>query len=170
VQFDPNCSVGRPSGQVRPSGAASGPITRPAAAPKTLMRGRGPRSSVAAANPVDEYIRAAPAEVQPILRKVRAAIREAAPDAEETLSYGLPFYSYRGEVGVERRLCYLGVRGTSLVLYLRPKDLEPHAEQIAPYRSTKSALRFPLARSVPIPLIKKLVRDAARRHRGAPEG
>ncbi|MCI4370798.1 MAG: DUF1801 domain-containing protein, partial [Thermoplasmata archaeon] len=79
--------------------------------------------------------------------------------------YGLPFYSYPGQVGVERRLCYFGLKGEGLGLYLRPRDLEPHAKQIAPYVRTKSALRFPLDHPVPIALIRKLVRDAARRHR-----
>jgi len=118
-----------------------------------------------AAKSVDQYIRAAPAETQTVLRRVRAAIREAAPDAEESISYGLPFYSYRGEVGIERRLCYFGLHQASLGFYLRPKDLQPHADQVAKYKSTKSALRFPLNEPIPMQLIKKLVRDADRTHR-----
>ena len=118
-----------------------------------------------ASNSVDRYIRAAPVEAQAVLRKVRAAIREAAPDADESISYGMPFYSYKGEVGVDRRLCYFGLQRESIGLFFRPKDLEPHAEQIAKFRSTKAALRFPLEQPIPIPLVKKLVRDANRRHR-----
>jgi uncharacterized protein YdhG (YjbR/CyaY superfamily) len=114
---------------------------------------------------VDQYIRAAPRDAQSVLKKVRAAIREVAPDAEESISYGLPFYSYRREVGIERRLCYFGLKGTNLGVYLRPKDLDPHTDEIAKFRSTKSALRFPLNQPIPINLIKKLVRDADRRHR-----
>jgi uncharacterized protein YdhG (YjbR/CyaY superfamily) len=132
-----------------------------------------------AASSVDQYIRAAPVERRALLRKVRAAIRAAAPAAEERISYGMPHYSYKGEsygmphysykgeAGIEGRLCYFGLQRASLQLYLRPKDLEPHAELIAPYQSTKSTLRFPLDRPVPIPLIQKLVRDADRRHRAA---
>jgi len=120
-----------------------------------------------AAKSVDQYIRAAPVATQAVLRKVRAAIREAAPDADESISYGMPFYSYKGEVGIERRLCYFGLQRADLALYLRPKDLEPHAKRIAKYRSTKSTLRFPLDRPVPVPLLKQLVRDAVRKHRDA---
>lgn len=119
---------------------------------------------VAAAS-VDRYIRAAPVQVQSVLRRLRAAIREAAPDAEESISYGMPFYSYKGEAGVERRLCYFALQRGSIGLFLRPKDLNPHAESIAKYRSTKSALRFPIDRPIPLALVKKLVRDAVRRHR-----
>ncbi|MCI4325170.1 MAG: DUF1801 domain-containing protein [Thermoplasmata archaeon] len=118
-----------------------------------------------AAKSVEEYILTAPAETRVALRMVRKAIREASPHAEESISYGLPFYSYPGEVGVERRLCYFGLKGVGLGLFLRPRDLEPHAEQIAPYVRTKSALRFPLDQPIPVALVKKLVRDAVRRHR-----
>ncbi len=114
---------------------------------------------------VDEYIRAAPAGTRSLLRKVRAAIRRAAPGADESISYGLPFYSYKGEAGIERRLCYFGLQRASLGVYFRPRDLDPHARAVAKYRGSKSALRFALDQPVPIPLIEKLVRNAARRHR-----
>jgi uncharacterized protein YdhG (YjbR/CyaY superfamily) len=118
-----------------------------------------------AAKNVDQYIRSAPVESQAVLRKVRAAIQEAAPDADESISYGMPFYSYKREVGIGRRLVYFGLQRTGLGLFLRPEDLEPHAAEIVKYKRTKSALRFPLDEPIPIPLIKKLVRDAVRRHR-----
>jgi uncharacterized protein YdhG (YjbR/CyaY superfamily) len=122
---------------------------------------------MAAPRNVDQYIRDAPAPARPVLRKVRAAIRRAAPEAEESIGYGMPFYSYRGETGIGRRLCYFGLEGAGLGLFLRPMDLEPHSQEIAPYRRTKSALRFALEESIPIRLIQKLVRDADRRHRAS---
>jgi uncharacterized protein YdhG (YjbR/CyaY superfamily) len=122
------------------------------------------RDLMPAAKSVDRYIRTAPVEVQAVLRKIRKAIREAAPEADESISYGMPFYSYPGEVGIKRRLCYFGIQRTSLALYLRPADLEPHAKQIAKYKSTKSALHFPLDAPIPIRLIQQLVRDANSRH------
>jgi uncharacterized protein YdhG (YjbR/CyaY superfamily) len=120
---------------------------------------------MAAPQSVDQYIRAAPVETQAVLKKVRSTIQVAAPDAEESMSYGMPFYSYRGEVGVERRLCYFGLHQASVALFLRPKDLDPHADQIAPFRTSKSGLRFPLDQPIPRALIKKLLLDAVRRHR-----
>lgn len=113
---------------------------------------------------VTAYIRAAPVPARSVLKRVRAAILDAAPDVEEGISYGMPFYSYAGEVGVERRLCYFGLQRASIGLFFRPKDLEPHAELVAKYQSTKSALRFPLDQPIPTQLITRLVRDAHRRH------
>src|SRR5437879_758194 len=119
---------------------------------------------------VDEYIAAAVKDAQPNLRKVRAAIREVAPDAVESISYGMPFYSYEGEVGFKNRLVYFGLQKTMLVLYMRPQDLEEHVNELAEYKSAKSALRFPLDQAVPVSLIKKLVKGAVKRHEVGEQG
>jgi uncharacterized protein YdhG (YjbR/CyaY superfamily) len=114
---------------------------------------------------VDDYIATAPKEVQPKLRELRTAIKEVAPDAGERISYGMPFYSYKGEEGFKGRLVYFGFLRSSIVLYMRPQDIEPHMNEVAEYESTKSALHFPLDRPVPVSLVKKLLRDAMTRHK-----
>lgn len=107
---------------------------------------------------VDDYISSAPKEVQSKLREVRAAIKEAAPNAKESISYGMPFYSYKGKQGVKGRLCYFGLQKAGIGFYLRPPVIDQYMDELAKYASTKSALRFPLDGPMPVPLIKKLVR------------
>jgi uncharacterized protein YdhG (YjbR/CyaY superfamily) len=116
------------------------------------------------AQDVDAYIAAAPKALQPKLREVRTAIRDVAPDAVESISYGMPFYSYKGERGFEGRLCYFGLLKGHIGLYLRPPVIEEHMDELAEYGTTKSALRLPIDRPVPVSLIKRLVRDGIRRH------
>lgn len=116
------------------------------------------------AKDVDEYIAIAPKDVQAKLREVRAAIREVAPDAVESISYDMPFYSYKGEQGFKGRLVYFGLLNSSIALYMRPQDLEPFMSELAEYKSSKSALQFPLDQVPPVPLIKKLVREAMKKH------
>ena len=53
---------------------------------------------------IDEYISTFPVDIQAILEKVRQAIYKAAPDAVETMSYGIPTF--------DRNVCWL--RGTSV--------------------------------------------------------
>ena len=43
-------------------------------------------------------------------------------------------------------------------LYLRPPILEEHKRELAGYKTTKSAVHFPLDENLPIALIKKLIR------------
>jgi len=101
---------------------------------------------------VDTYISAAPKEVQDKLREIRSAIREAAPAATESISYGMPYYNYKG------RLAWYGLAKAHIGLYLRPPVIEEHKNELADYGTTKSTVRFPLDKKIPVPLIKNLVK------------
>ncbi|TMP97999.1 MAG: DUF1801 domain-containing protein, partial [Thaumarchaeota archaeon] len=98
------------------------------------------------------YILAAPEGVRPKLKEVRAAIREVAPMAAESISYGMPYYSYRG------RLAWFGLHRAHIGLYLRPPVIEEHRRELAGYKVTKSAVHLSLDKKIPVTLIKKLVR------------
>jgi uncharacterized protein YdhG (YjbR/CyaY superfamily) len=115
---------------------------------------------------VDEYIANCPKDVQGKLREIRAAIREAAPDAVESISYGMPYYSFRGELGFQSRLCYFGLLKSKkkIAFYTRPVFLEEYMDEVEKYLTTKSALQFPLNRPIPVRLIRSLVRIGIRKH------
>ena len=104
------------------------------------------------AKDVDEYIESAPKEVQGKLREIRKVIREVAPTAKESISYEMPFYDYKG------RLVWFANMKTYVGLYLRPPIIEEHKRELAVYKTTKSAIHFPLDKELPIPLIKELVK------------
>ena len=101
---------------------------------------------------VDSYISSAPKEFQSRLKEIRKAIREDAPTAEESISYGIPFYEYKG------RLAWFAIMKTHIGLYLRPPIIEEHKRELASYKTTKSAIHFPLDKTLPTALIKKLVK------------
>ena len=95
---------------------------------------------------VDAYIAAAPKAAQPHLRALRKLIREAAPQAEERISYGIPFYDYQG------RLIYFAAHKSHVALY--PSG---DARGLEDYLAAKATLRFPLDRPLPLDRIKKLI-------------
>lgn len=101
---------------------------------------------------VDDYISAAPAEVRHKLEEVRAAIREVAPIAVESISYQMPYYNYKG------RLAWFGLQRQHIGLYLRPPIIEEHKKELAGYVTTKSAVHLPLDKKIPVSLVKKLVK------------
>jgi uncharacterized protein YdhG (YjbR/CyaY superfamily) len=101
---------------------------------------------------VDAYIDSAPKEVQNKLREIRTSIKETAPDARESISYGMPYYDYKG------RLAWFGLQKTHVGLYLRPPVIANHKRELQGYVTTKSAIHLPLDRKIPVGLIKKLVR------------
>ena len=101
---------------------------------------------------VDAYIAAAPKEMQGKLIELRAAIREAAPTAVESISYGMPYYDYKG------RLAYFRLAKAHIGLYIPPPIIEEHKNELADYETAKGTVRFPLEKKLPLALIKKLVK------------
>ncbi len=101
---------------------------------------------------VDTYIASAPREVQGMLREVRAAIRQVAPSARESISYKMPYYNYKG------RLAWFGFQKNHIGLYLRPPVIAERKRELKGYVTTKSAIHLPLDRKIPTSLIKKLVK------------
>ena len=61
---------------------------------------------------VDDYISSFPAEVQTILQAARETIHAAAPDLQESISYGIPTFSVGG-----RPVVYLGGWKKHITIY-----------------------------------------------------
>lgn len=101
---------------------------------------------------VGAYIAAAPRHTQATLRQLRAAIREAAPEAEEHISYGMPYYAHKG------RLAYFGLSQNHIGLYIPTPVIEEHQKALAHYETARATVRFPLGKKLPVALIKKLVK------------
>ncbi|MHB1907244.1 MAG: iron chaperone [Nitrososphaerales archaeon] len=116
---------------------------------------------------MDEYIENSAKEIQPKLEEIRAAIKKAAPHSIESISYGMPFYSFKRESGFKARLCYFGVSKNKkkITFYTRPMFLEEYLDEMKEYSSSKSALQFPLDRPIPLQLIQKIVRSGTRKHK-----
>jgi uncharacterized protein YdhG (YjbR/CyaY superfamily) len=106
---------------------------------------------------IDEYIAAQPEAVQPVLAKVRAAIRKALPQAEELLSYNMPTYKAGGKpvlyfAGWKRHYSlYPATRGV----------LEAFSSELQPYEVSKGTIRLPLDEPVPVRLIGRIAKFRA---------
>jgi uncharacterized protein YdhG (YjbR/CyaY superfamily) len=105
---------------------------------------------------VDEYINSAPDALQDRLQELRKAIKDVAPDAEEKLSYGMPYYDYKG------RLAYFAFAKHHIGLYIPPPIIANHKNELKDYVTSVSAIQFPLDRELPMPLIKQLVKARLR--------
>jgi uncharacterized protein YdhG (YjbR/CyaY superfamily) len=104
------------------------------------------------AKEIKAYIARAPKGVQGKLKELRSAIKQVAPGANESISYRMPYYSYKG------RLAWFALMKNHIGLYLRPPVIAEHKRELTAYKTTKSAIHFALDKKLPIPLIKKLVR------------
>lgn len=112
-----------------------------------------------APNTIDEYIEGCAPQVQPILRRVCATIARAAPDATETISYGIPAFKLR------RILVYFAAFKHHVGLYPPVKGDAALEKAVAPYANEKGNLRFPIDQKIPYALIAKIVKFKATRSR-----
>jgi uncharacterized protein YdhG (YjbR/CyaY superfamily) len=101
---------------------------------------------------VDEYIAHFPEDVQRILAKVRAVIREAAPGAVERISYGMPAYFENGA------LVWFAAHRRHIGFYPRASGIEAFKERLSAYKGAKGSVQFPLDKPMPYELIAEIVR------------
>jgi uncharacterized protein YdhG (YjbR/CyaY superfamily) len=106
---------------------------------------------------IDAYLRSFPDETRAILENMRQAIYRAAPDAVESISYGMPTFDRNG-----RHLVFFAGWKRYVSLYPVPAGDSALQHDIAPYRVTgttaKSTLRFPLTKPISYDLVERVVR------------
>ncbi|MDA1274537.1 MAG: DUF1801 domain-containing protein [Verrucomicrobia bacterium] len=100
---------------------------------------------------IDGYIADFPRDVQETLEKIRGIIRVAAPDAAETIKYRMPTFVLHGNLvhfaGFEKHIGF----------YPTPSAIKAFSGELADYESAKGSVQFPLNRSVPFTLIRRMV-------------
>jgi len=109
---------------------------------------------------IDEYIATSPEAVRRILEQVRATIRSAAPDATETISYGIPTYFLNGN------LVHFAGFGKHVGFYPTPSAISAFRKQLQRYPSAKGSVQFPLDAPMPLELIEEIVRFRVREMSG----
>ena len=107
---------------------------------------------------IDEYIADFPASVQPQLEKVRAAIKKAAPDAEEAIKYMMPTFVLNGNL-----IHFAGYRN-HIGLYPGSKPIAEFKDELTRYETSKGTVRLPLDKAIPAGLIGKITKFCVKRN------
>lgn len=107
---------------------------------------------------IDEYIADFPRDVQPLLEKVRAAIRKAAPDAEEAISYQMPTFKLQGN------LIHFAGYNHHIGLYPGSRPIEAFKDELSKYETSKGTVRLPLDTPIPVGLIGKITKFCVKRN------
>ncbi len=103
---------------------------------------------------VDDYLAPLDAPTRSALERLRAAIRAAAPGAEECISYALPAFKLNGRAlvafGAGARHCALYPMSAATITTLR--------SELAGYETSKGTIRFPPDRPMPARLVRRIVK------------
>ena len=110
-------------------------------------------------NTVDEYLKLFPDPQKSVLETIRKTIREAAPMAEETISYGMPAYKLNGVLayfGGFKGHCSFFPGGNALI--------KKFSDELKSYKTSKGTIQFPLNGQIPTALIKRMIKEKVKQN------
>jgi len=100
---------------------------------------------------IDEYHCLFPEGIQIILEQLRQTIKQVAPKATETISYGMPAFRQN------KVLVYYAVHNYHIGFYPTPNPIVYFKQELEKYNTSKGAIQFPIDKTLPLALIKKIV-------------
>lgn len=101
---------------------------------------------------VEEYFGSLPDESRETLQRVRESIRQAAPGAEEAISYGMPGFRLNGYL-----VAYAAFKN-HVGFYPTPSGIDAFRKELSKYKWAKGSVQFPMDKPMPLALIKKIVK------------
>ena len=101
---------------------------------------------------IDGYISKFPADIQEILEELRVTIRNAAPEADERISYQIPTYTLKGN------LVHFAAFKNHIGFYPGSTGIEKFRKNLSVYKGAEGSVQFPLGNPLPLGLITKIVR------------
>jgi uncharacterized protein YdhG (YjbR/CyaY superfamily) len=112
----------------------------------------------------EEYAQDFPPRVRAILRKIRATIRKAVPDAQERISYRMPAFK------LKRDIAYFAAFKHHIGFYPPVRGDAALKQAVNRYSGPKGNLRFPLDEPIPYALIARIVKSHAKLDRANAKG
>ena len=101
---------------------------------------------------VDEYIAGFPVQVQEMLEQIRATIKNSAPKADETISYGMPAFKLKGI------LVWFAAYSKHIGFYPKASGIEMFKQELSSFKNAKGSVQFRFNKPLPLELISEIVR------------
>ncbi len=105
------------------------------------------------ANSVHEYLESFANDIQIKLNQIREVIKQAAPNAEESISYGIPAYKLN-----KKPLIYFAGYKNHIGFYATPAGNNKFKSELSKYKQGKGSVQFPLNEEIPLDLIFQIIK------------
>jgi uncharacterized protein YdhG (YjbR/CyaY superfamily) len=111
-----------------------------------------------AAKDIDAYIELQSENARAVLSEIRQTIKKTVPEAEELISYQMPAFKYHGT------LVWFAAFKHHYSIFIPRQILSLFQEELKPYElsKSKSAIKIPLDKTVPVELLSKIIKSAAK--------
>jgi uncharacterized protein YdhG (YjbR/CyaY superfamily) len=100
---------------------------------------------------IDEYIASFDTGTQALLEQFRGVVKQVAPEATETISYGMPAFKQNG------MLVWFAAHTNHIGFYPRVSAIERFKKELSGYKSAKGSVQFPMNKPLPLELIRQIV-------------
>ena len=100
---------------------------------------------------IDDYVRRFPKDVQQRLQQMRATIKKVAPQAAETISYGVPAFQMDGI------LIWFAAFEKHIGLYPGAAAIAAFDDELTQYKRAKGSVRFPHDEPLPLATVRRIV-------------
>lgn len=107
---------------------------------------------------VDAFLAALPDDLRMALEHLRNQIVEAAPEAVETIAYGVPAFRYRGRPLVSFSAGRSG-KGPCALYVQSPPLMQAHRDELRGYDTGKGTIRFQAEDPISADLVARLVHE-----------
>ncbi len=101
---------------------------------------------------VDEYFSTLPPNKRSILKELRKRIKQAAPKAEELISYNIPAFKFHG------LLIWYAAFKEHVSLFPKTTVNKAFSKELSKYEVSKGTIKFPIDKPLPFGLIAKIVK------------
>ena len=105
---------------------------------------------------IDEYVAHFPENIQKELNTLRETIKKAAPEAKETISYGMPAFKLNSRI-----LVYFAAAKNHIGFYPTASPIVAFKKDLGSYETSKGTIKFPLDKPVPTKLVERIVKFKA---------
>ena len=107
----------------------------------------------APAKTVEEYLQLVPKEMRTLLKELRQAIRSAAPQAEEVISYQVPTYKYKGPL-----VHFAAFKKHCSLIVVDKNILETFSTELQSYKTSGTTIHLTPDHPLPVNLVQKIVK------------
>ena len=106
------------------------------------------------AQTVDQYLEQLKPEDKQELQKLIKVVKEIVPDVEESISYQMPAYKYKG-----KPLIYFGAFKNHLSIFPTSGPIARLEPKLKKFKVAKGTIQFTAKESVPESLVKELLNE-----------
>jgi uncharacterized protein YdhG (YjbR/CyaY superfamily) len=104
---------------------------------------------------IDEYLSQVSGEQRVELEKLRKTIKSVAPDTDETISYQMPTFKYKGKGLVG----FAAFKDHCSFFPYSSGTLDDYKDELSSFKTSKGTIQFTTDNPLPAGLVKKIVKS-----------